>query len=59
MAELPQWGTIVLPASPGFYNHPTSINDLVDFIVARILDQLGIEHTVGRRWTGDEIEADS
>ena len=55
MAKLSQWGTIVIPASPGFYNHPTSIDDLVDFIVARILDQLGLEHTVGRRWTGDEI----
>ena len=55
MAKLSQWGTIVIPASPGFYNHPKSIDDMVDFIIARILDQLGYEHTIGRRWTGDEI----
>lgn len=56
MAKLSAWDTIIIPASPGFYNHPKSIDDLVDFIVARILDQLGFEHTIGRRWTGDEIE---
>ena len=55
MAKLSAWGTVVIPASPGFYNHPTSIDDLVDFILARILDQIGLEHTIGRRWTGDEI----
>lgn len=55
MAKLSSWDTIIIPASPGFYNHPKTIEDLVDFIVARILDQLGIEHTLGRRWTGEEI----
>ena len=45
----------MIPASPGFYNHPTSIDDMVDFILARILDQIGLEHQLGRRWTGDEI----
>lgn len=55
MAKLSAWGTVVIPASPGFYNHPTSIDDMVDFIVARILDQIGLEHQLGRRWTGDEI----
>jgi len=55
MAKLSAWGTVVIPASPGFYNHPTSINDMVDFIVARILDQIGLEHQLGRRWTGDEL----
>lgn len=55
MAKLSAWGTVVIPASPGFYNHPTSIDDMVDFILARILDQIGMEHTIGRRWTGDEI----
>ncbi len=43
-------GAIVLPAAPGFYHKPQSISDLVDFVVARILDQLDIEHSVGRRW---------
>jgi len=56
MAKLSSWDTVILPASPGFYNHPTSIDDLVDFVVARILDHLGIKHSLGRRWTGDELK---
>ncbi|HJM55013.1 MAG TPA: UbiX family flavin prenyltransferase [Poseidonia sp.] len=55
MAKLSSWDTVIIPASPGFYNHPQSIDDLVDFIVARILDQIGIEHQIGKRWTGEEI----
>jgi 4-hydroxy-3-polyprenylbenzoate decarboxylase len=43
-------GAVVLPASPGWYHGVHSIGDLVDFVVARILDQLGIEHTLTRRW---------
>ncbi len=43
-------GAVVLPASPGFYHGPKSIDDLVDFVVARICDQLGIEHDLMRRW---------
>ncbi len=43
-------GAVVLPASPGFYHGVNSVQDLIDFIVARILDQLGIEHTLMRRW---------
>lgn len=43
-------GAIVLPAAPGFYHAPQAISDLVDFVVARVLDQFDIEHTVGRRW---------
>lgn len=43
-------GAVVLPASPGWYHGVTSVQDLVDFIVARILDQLGVEHTLMRRW---------
>lgn len=43
-------GAIVLPAAPGFYHQPQAISDLVEFIVARVLDQFDIEHTVGRRW---------
>lgn len=56
MAKLSSWDTVIIPASPGFYNHPTSIEDLVDFIVARILDQIGIEHDISRRWTGEELK---
>jgi 4-hydroxy-3-polyprenylbenzoate decarboxylase len=43
-------GGVILPASPGFYHRPTEIQDLIDFIVARALDQFGLKHTVGRRW---------
>lgn len=45
-------GAVVLPASPGFYNDPRSVGDLVDFVVARVLDQLGVEHSLLPRWTG-------
>tara|TARA_B100001029_G_C14961665_1_gene394826 strand:- start:277 stop:891 length:615 start_codon:yes stop_codon:yes gene_type:complete len=55
MANLSEWGVVVLPASPGFYHSPQSIEDLVDFVVARILDQLDIEHSLGKRWTGEEV----
>lgn len=43
-------GAIVLPASPGFYHRPTEIADLIDFVVARALDQFGLPHSVGKRW---------
>ena len=46
-------GAIVLPAMPGWYHGVKTIRDLVDFIVGRILDQLGIEHSLMRRW-GEE-----
>ena len=43
-------GAIVLPAMPGFYTRPQSLADAVDFVVARICDQLGVEHRLSRRW---------
>ncbi|MEC8874528.1 MAG: UbiX family flavin prenyltransferase [Candidatus Thermoplasmatota archaeon] len=55
MANLSEWGAVILPASPGFYHSPKSIEDLIDFVVARILDQMGVSHDLGRRWTGDEL----
>ncbi len=55
MAKMSSWGVIILPASPGFYHNPTSIEELIDFVVARILDQLDIEHKLGKRWDGTEI----
>ena len=58
MAKMSAWGVVILPASPGFYNSPESIGDLVDFVVARILDQMGVEHSLGGRWTGDEVTRD-
>jgi 4-hydroxy-3-polyprenylbenzoate decarboxylase len=50
MLRLTRAGAIVLPASPGFYHRPTSIDELVDFVVARVLDHLGVAHALGRRW---------
>jgi len=50
MLKLTQMGAVVLPASPGLYQKPNSIDDLIDFIVARILDQLQIEQAVFPRW---------
>jgi 4-hydroxy-3-polyprenylbenzoate decarboxylase len=50
MLRLARAGAVVLPASPGFYHRPRAIDDLVDFVVARILDQLGIEHRLVARW---------
>jgi len=50
MLKLSRAGAVILPPSPGFYGHPRTIEDLVDFVVARVLDQLGVEHTLGPRW---------
>ena len=49
MLKLSQMGAVILPASPGFYHQPQTINDLVDFVVARILNQLGIEQALLKR----------
>ena len=43
-------GATILPAMPGFYHRPASIDDLVEQLVARILDQLGLDHHLGHRW---------
>ncbi len=50
MLKLSQMGAVILPASPGFYHKPESVDDLVDFVVARILNQLGIEQDLLARW---------
>ncbi|MFW3614362.1 flavin prenyltransferase UbiX [Billgrantia antri] len=50
MLNLTRMGAIILPAAPGFYHKPRKVEDLVDFIVARILNQLGIEHRLVPRW---------
>lgn len=46
-------GAVVLPASPAFYTGPTDLQQLVDFVAGRVLDALGVEHDLYRRWTGD------
>jgi 4-hydroxy-3-polyprenylbenzoate decarboxylase len=50
MRKAAEAGAVILPASPGWYHGVRSPQDLVDFLVARILDQLGIEHQLMRRW---------
>lgn len=45
-------GAVVLPASPAFYHGPTQVAQLVDFVAGRVLDALGVEHSLYRRWTG-------
>ena len=50
LTALSEAGAIVVPASPGFYQKPSTIDDLVDFVVGKVLDQLGVEHDLFRRW---------
>lgn len=50
MLTLSRMNAVILPANPGFYHHPQNVEDIIDFIVARILDQLGIEHALMARW---------
>lgn len=52
MLRLSRAGAVILPAAPGFYHRPAAIADLVDFIAARVLDQLAIPHDLGSRWRG-------
>ena len=54
MLKLSHAGAVILPPNPGFYYQPQSVQDLVDFVVARILDHLGVEHALVKRW-GNEI----
>lgn len=50
MLKLARSGVIILPPNPGFYQHPQTVQDMVDFVVARILDHLGITQTLMPRW---------
>jgi len=56
MLRLTRAGALVLPASPGFYHQPRTIDDLVDFVVGRVLSHLGIEHSLGPRWQSGEAD---
>lgn len=55
MLRLARMGTIILPAMPGFYHRPKSIDELLNHISGKILDQFGIEHEVFKRWAGIEL----
>ena len=50
LLALARLGVTVLPAMPGFYGRPKRVEELVDFVVARVLDHLGVEHRLGPRW---------
>ncbi len=50
MLDLTKQGVIIVPAMPAFYHKPKNIEDLVDFVVGRVLDILGVEHTLYKRW---------
>ncbi len=53
MLTVSKEGGIILPAMPGFYHRPQSIDEIVDFIVGKILDVLGIDNNMFHRWTGE------
>ena len=53
LAAVTEAGAVVLPAAPGFYHRPVRIEQLVDFVVQRIVDQLGLELAIAPRWEGD------
>jgi flavin prenyltransferase len=53
MLKLARAGAVILPANPGFYHHPKRVEDLVDFVVARVLDHLGVRHDLMQRWGDD------
>lgn len=53
MLKLSRMNAVILPASPGFYHKPTKVEDLVDFVVARILDHLDVDHELLPRWGAD------
>lgn len=50
MLRLSRAGAVILPPNPGFYHHPKSVEEMVDFVVARILDQLSVPHALMQRW---------
>jgi len=54
LLRLSRAGAHILPAMPGFYQHPQSVLEMVDFVVGKVLDSLGIEHQLFKRWGGSE-----
>jgi 4-hydroxy-3-polyprenylbenzoate decarboxylase len=53
MTALAEAGATIMPANPGFYHRPQNVDQVIDFIVARVLDQLGIAHELMPRWGGE------
>lgn len=57
MLKLSKMGVTIMPAAPGFYHKPETIQDLVDFMVARVLDHLGVDQTLVQPWGYDQRES--
>ena len=58
MLSLARMGAVILPAAPGFYHRPQTLDDMIDFIVARILNQLGVSHALMPRWGEGHVSGD-
>ncbi len=56
MLKLAKLGVVIMPPNPGFYQKPQTLDDIVDFVVARVLDQLDIEHSLLPRWGENSLE---
>jgi 4-hydroxy-3-polyprenylbenzoate decarboxylase len=52
LVSVTEAGAVILPAAPGFYHRPTAVTELVDFVVQRVLDHLGLDIEIGKRWSG-------
>jgi len=52
MVKVKKSGAVILPAMPAFYHRPESVDDIVNHVVGKILDQLGVEHELFKRWEG-------
>ncbi|WP_293761335.1 flavin prenyltransferase UbiX [uncultured Aquitalea sp.] len=50
MLKLARLGVVILPPAPGFYTHPQTVGDMVDFVVGRVMDQISVPHTLTPRW---------
>ncbi len=57
MLKLARLNVVILPAMPGFYHRPRGIDDLINHIVGKVLDQLGVEHNIFKRWEGKEDQS--
>src|SRR5215471_2030376 len=55
LLTLARAGAVIVPPAPGFYDQPREISDLVDFVVARVLDQLAVPHALGPRWGAERM----
>lgn len=54
MTQVTEYGAVVLPPNPGFYQQPRSVDDIVDHSVGKMLDQFGLEHQLYTRWAGED-----